>query len=94
MVATLTAPIDMKVCVSIAKWFPRGLDGQHLTVNKVYEECRFTSTNFVGRDTLTQALKGVYSKGNFDNLVKLALLCSMWSGEHVTVNDLLVITDD
>lgn len=93
MVATLTAPIDMKVCISIAKWFPRGLDGQHLTVNKVYEDIRFTP-NFVGRDTLTQALKGVYSKGNFDNLVKLALLCSIWSGERVSVDDLLVITDD
>lgn len=83
----------MKACISIAKWFPRGIDGQHLTVNKVYEDIRFTS-NAVGRDTLTQALKGIYAKGNFDNQVKLARLCSMWSGENVTINDLMVVSDD
>jgi hypothetical protein len=92
MVATLSRPIDMKACVSIAKWFPRGLDGNYLSVNKVFEDIRFTP-NAVGRDTLTLALKGEYAKGNFENQVRLARLCSVWSGDHVTIDDLFVIED-
>lgn len=92
MVATLTRPIGMKACISIAKWFPRGLDGNYLSVNKVYEDIRSTP-NAVGRDTLTLALKGQYVKGNFDNQVKLARLCSEWSGDRVTIDDLMVVED-
>jgi len=92
MVATLTRLIEMKACISIAKWFPRGLDGKYLSVNKVYEDIRFTP-NAVGRDTLTLALKGEYAKGNFDNQVKLARLCSIWSGDRVTIDDLMVVED-
>ena len=92
MVATLTPPTNMKACISIAKWFPRGLDGEYLSVNKVYESIRQTP-NEVGRNTLRLALDGVYSKGEFENQVKLARLCSEWSGKLVTVDDLMVVED-
>lgn len=92
MVATLSRPTQMKACISIAKWFPRSLDGEYLSINKVYEEIRLTP-NAVGRDTLTLALKGQYAKGNFDNQVKLARLCSIWSGDRVTIDDLMVVED-
>ena len=92
MVATLIAPINMKACVSIAKWYPRGLDGEHLSVNSVYESIRHTP-NEVGRNTLRLALDGKYGKGDFENQVKLARLCSIWSGDRVTIDDLMVVED-
>ena len=93
MVATLIAPVDMKACISIAKWFPRDLSGEFASVNSVFESVRDTP-NEVGRNTLRLALDGRLTRGNFDNQVKLARLCSMWSGERVTIDDLMVITDD
>lgn len=92
MVATLSPP-EMKAFVSISKWYPRTLDGEFASINSVFETIKGTP-NEVGRHTLRSALDGRLDRIHTDNLVKLARLCSMWSGETVTVNDLLVVTDD
>lgn len=59
----------------------------------MYEGIRDTP-NEVGRNTLRLALDGRMTRGNFDNLVKLSRLCSMWSSRTVTVDELMVVTDD
>jgi hypothetical protein len=92
MVATLSPP-NMKSSISIAKWYPRDDSGEFVSINSVFTKIEGTS-NEVGRHTLRTALDGRLDRLHTDNLVKLARLCSMWSGERVTVDDLLVVTDN
>ena len=91
MVATLSPP-DMKAFVSIAKWYPKTEIGEFASVNSVFELIKGTP-NEVGRHTLRTALDGRLDRVHTDNLVKLARLCSMWSGETVTINDLMIVED-
>jgi len=83
----------MKVTVSIAKWFPKNQFGEFLSVNSVHQRTVGTP-NEIGQNTLRLALNGQLDRVHTDNLVKLARLCSMWSGERVTIDDLMVVTDD
>lgn len=91
MVATLSPP-DMKAFVSIAKWYPRNEIGEYASINSVYQKIEGTSLE-VGRHTLSKALDGKLDRVHADNLVKLARLCSEWSGERVTIDDLMVVED-
>jgi hypothetical protein len=83
----------MKVTVSIAKWFPKNQFGEFMSINSVYQRTVGTP-NEIGLNTLRLALNGTLDRGHMENLIKLARLCSMWSGERVTIDDLMVITDD
>ena len=91
MVATLSPP-DMKAYVSIAKWYPKNEIGEFASINSVYQKIEKTP-NEVGRHTLRTALDGKLDRVHTDNLVKLARLCSMWSGDRVTIDDLMIIED-
>lgn len=82
----------MYVSIDVSKWYPKDSLGNFMPINAVFESIKGTS-NEVGRYTLALALDGVYCKGEFENQVKLARLCSEWSGEIVTVDDLMVIED-
>lgn len=91
MVATLSPP-NMKAFVSIAKWYPKNEIGEFASINSVYQKIEGTP-NEVGRHTLSKALDGKLDRGHVDNLVKLARLCSQWSGDRVTIDELMVIED-
>lgn len=92
MVAVLEVT-SMKAYVSISKWFPKTDSGEFRTVNSVFEELKGTPLE-VGRNTLRLALDGRLDRGHFDNQVKLARLCSLWSGNVVTVDDLMNVEED
>jgi len=91
MVATLSPP-NMKAFISIAKWYPKDENGEFASINSVFQKIEGTSKE-VGRHTLSKALDGKLDRVHIDNLVKLARLCSEWSGDHVTIDDLTVVED-
>jgi hypothetical protein len=80
------------VYLDISDYWQKGEDGKPRTVNAVYEEVKGTA-NEIGRNTLRLALEGRLDRGYFSNQIKLARLCSEWSGEVVTVGDILRIED-
>lgn len=83
---------DMRVRFNISSYWPNDENGEPRTVNSVFEEIKGTSDE-VGRNTLRLALKGDLDRGLFLNQVKLARLCSKWSGKTVTINQLLKIEE-
>lgn len=83
---------DMRVRFDIASYWPNDEHGEPRTVNSVFEEIKGTA-NEVGRNTLRLALNGDLDRGLFLNQVKLARLCSKWSGKTVTINELLKIEE-
>lgn len=87
-------PVDegLRVYVDISRYWLKDQDGEPRTVNSIYEEIKGTPDE-VGRNTLRLALDGTLDRGYFSNLVKLAKLCSVWSGKKVTPNDLLRIEE-
>lgn len=89
---TTLAPPNMKAFVSIAKWYPKDETGEFASINSVYQKIEGTPQE-VGRHTLSKALDGKLDRGHFDNLVKLAQLCSKWSSDRVTIDDLVVVED-
>ena len=91
MGATLS-PLNMKAYVSISKWYPKTEVGGFASINSVYQKIEGTP-NEVGRHTLRTALDGKLDRVHIDNLVKLARLCSEWSGDRVTIDDLTIIDD-
>ena len=91
MGATLS-PLNMKAYVSISKWYPKTEVGGFASINSVYQKIEGTP-NEVGRHTLRTALDGKLDRVHTDNLVKLARLCSEWSGNRVTIDDLMIIDD-
>lgn len=80
----------MNVYVDISPYWLSDENGNPRSVNSVYEAIR-GSENEVGRNTLTLALAGTLDRGYFLNLIKLARLCSEWSGRAIAVDDLLKI---
>lgn len=82
----------MRVRFNISSYWPNDENGEPRTVNSVFEEIKGTSDE-VGRNTLRLALKGDLDRGLFLNQVKLARLCSKWSGKTVTINQLLKIEE-
>lgn len=83
----------VRVQLDISPYWQTNDNGEPRSVNSVYEEIRGTPDE-VGRNTLRLALDGVLDRGYFANLVKLARLCSKWSGQKVTPNNLLKIQDE
>jgi hypothetical protein len=82
----------LRVYVDISHYWPKDADGEPKSVNSIYEEIKETPEE-VGRNTLRLALDGKLDRGYFSNQVKLARLCSRWSGQSVTTNDLLRIEE-
>lgn len=83
---------DMRVRFDISSYWPNDENGEPRTVNSVFEEIKGTSDE-VGRNTLRLALNGDLDRGLFLNQVKLARLCSRWSGKTVTIDELFKIDE-
>ena len=83
--ATLTMS---RTYVNISKWWLKEDDGSDASVNSIYNQIKGTE-NEVSRYTLTRAKDGKLEKIELSNLKKLAQLCSLWSGENLTPNDLI-----
>lgn len=85
--------LSVEAFVDISRWWPKGDDGSPLSVYEVHR--RFEgSPNQVTRHTLTVARDGKLAKADIDNIVRLARICSLLSGNVVTVNDIIRIEDD
>lgn len=82
----------LRVRVDISLYWPKDEAGEPRSVNSIYEEIKETPEG-VGRNTLRLALDGTLDRGYFSNLVKLARLCSSWSGQVVTPDDLFKIEE-
>ena len=85
--------LGMRVLLDLSAYWPQDDDGEPRSVNSIYEEIRGTSLE-VGRNTLRLALDGSLDRGYYSNLIKLARLCSQWSGETVSPNDLLRVEEN
>lgn len=85
-------PIDVRAYLDISAYWPRGSESEPRTVNSVYEEIK-GSPDEVGRNTLRLALEGKLDRGYFSNQVKLVRLCSKWSGQDVSLADLLKVEE-
>ncbi|WP_292701366.1 hypothetical protein [Nostoc sp. NMS2] len=83
----------MEAYIDISQWWPKAEDGSLLSVYAVHRQFE-GSPNEVTRHTLTVARAGRLKKADIDNLVKLARICSVLSGELVTVNDIVKIQED
>ncbi|MGB3207892.1 MAG: hypothetical protein WBB28_23150 [Crinalium sp.] len=83
----------MRVYLDISRYWMKDEDGEPRSVNSIYEEIKGTPDE-VGRNTLRLALEGTLDRGHFSNLVKLARLCSQWTGETVSPADLLKIEEN
>lgn len=83
----------MRVYLDISEWWPVDESGEPRSVNSVHEEIRALPEK-VGRNTLRLALEGKLDRGYFSNQIKLARMCSAWSGQDVTPNDLLKVFED
>ena len=83
--------IDManRTYVDISQWWLKDENGEPLSVYAVHKMIEGTP-NEVSRHTLTRARDGLLEKGDFSNLKSLARLCSIWSGQNITVDDLIV----
>lgn len=82
----------VRAYLDISRYWLKDADGEPKTVNSVYEDIKGTP-NEVGRNTLRLALEGTLDRGYFSNQVKLARLCSEWSGQKVTPNDILKVEE-
>lgn len=78
----------LRVYVNISNYWLKDESGEPRTVNSVFEEIKGTPDE-VGRNTLRLALDGTLDRGYFSHLVKLARLCSKWSGKKITAVDIL-----
>ena len=84
-------PLDIKkrTYVDISRWWQVDSKGNPLSVYAVHKTIEGTK-NEVSRHTLTRARDGLLEKGDFGNLKALARLCSIWSGNLITVDQLIV----
>jgi hypothetical protein len=78
--------------VDISQWWPKTNDGSPLSVHAVYQQVEGTE-NHVTRHTLTAARDGKLENANIINLVKLARICSLISGDRVSVDDIIKIIE-
>jgi hypothetical protein len=85
----MTTTLMGRTYVDIGRWWPREEDGKPLSVYAVYQTIVGTPLE-VNRHTLTRARDGHLEKGDFANLKALARLCSQWSGQTITVDDLII----
>ena len=87
-----TTPMG-RTYVDISRWWLRDKQGKPLSVHAVYQSIAGTPLE-VNRHTLTRAKEGHLEKGDFSKLKALARLCSQWSGQTVTVDDLIIEEPD
>ena len=83
----------MRVTLDISQYWPIDEQGNPKSTNKVYEELRGTP-NEIGRNTLRLAREGNLDRGHFVHLIKLADLCTRWTGRAIEVKDLFRIEED
>lgn len=74
--------------IDIGKWWPTDESGSPLSVYAVHKSIEGTS-NEVGKHTLTRAKEGKLEKADIASLKVLARICSQWSGESLTIDDLV-----
>lgn len=84
--------MDNPVLVDIAPHWPMDENGQPRSVNWVYLTIKDTSLE-VGRGTLTLALHGRLDRGKYENLKRLAELCSKWTKKPLAIEDLFAKHD-
>ena len=86
---TTKVALMSRTYIDIGRWWLKDEDGKPLSVYAVYKKIEGTN-NEVTRHTLTRAKDGLLEKADISNLKSLARLCSIWSGEKLTVDDLIV----
>jgi hypothetical protein len=90
---TIAIALMGKTYVDIGRWWLKDEKGEPLSVYAVHKTIEGTE-NEVTRHTLTRARDGQLEKANISNLKVLARLCSIWSGEQLTIDDLIVEESD
>ena len=90
---TTTIALMGRTYIDIKKWWLKDEKGEPLSVYAVHRSIEGTE-NEVHRHTLTRARDGQLEKAKISNLKALARLCSIWSGEKVSVDDLIVEDDE
>jgi hypothetical protein len=90
---TTTGVLMNRTYIDIQLWWPKDDEGKPLSVYAVYKTIEGTR-NEVTRHTLTRAKDGLLEKADISNLKALARLCSIWSGENLSVDDLIVEESD
>ncbi len=86
---TTTIALMNRTYIDIGRWWPKDDEGKPSSVYAVHKTIEGTE-NEVTRHTLTRAKDGLLEKADISNLKALARLCSIWSGEQLTVDDLIV----
>lgn len=79
-----------RVYVDISEHWPRDQWGNPASINSVYIALLNTPYRLT-TSTLKNALSGEMESGSFENLVKLARVCSQLSGKRVEIDDILKI---
>lgn len=73
----------------VGKYYPRDENGNPMSVNHIWHQLLAeNSENILSKDIIGAALHSGRDSIKIDNLVKLINLCSIWSGEKVTFEDI------
>lgn len=82
----------VKAYIDISRWWPTNEDGSKKSVYAVFSEIENTE-NHVTRNTLTNARDGKLEIANITNAVKLARICSKFSGKKLGLDDIVRIEE-
>ncbi len=85
---TIEIVMNKKSYINIGRWWLKDGLGRQMSVNSIYQEIKGTD-NEVSRYALTKARDGELEKADISTLEALARLCSEWSGENISVDDLI-----
>ena len=77
-----------KSYIDIGRWWLKDGLGKPMSVNAIYQELK-GSENEVSRYTLTRARDGELEKADISTIEALVRICSKWSGEDLTFDDLI-----
>ena len=89
---TITIALMSRTYIDIRKWWPKDDKGELLSVYAVHRTIIGTK-NEVTRHTLTRARDGQLETAKMANLKALARLCSIWSNQDISTDDLIVEED-
>ena len=85
----MTAILEMpKRVIDISKYWPKDKNGNEYTVNKVWTD-RELNPEGVGRYTLQKAKEGILGGGDIDTIYSLMSICSLWSGQTISLDKLV-----
>ena len=91
----MLALIEVKARIDISQWWPKDDNGEDQSVYAAHKNIEDNKPQYlVTRHTLTRAKNGQLEKFEAVNAVKLAWICSYWSGQKLTVDDLLKIDEE